>query len=90
MRSGTGDGAGTAGGTELLAVRGRGARRPDLDRPFKVPLYPVTPLVFCASSAYMVYRASTYAQELILLGAIPLAIGIPFFFFQKNTGDAAA
>jgi amino acid transporter len=31
------------------------------DRPFKVPLYPVLPLVFCAACAWLTYSSITYA-----------------------------
>jgi APA family basic amino acid/polyamine antiporter len=32
-------------------------------RPFKVPLYPITPLIFCASCAYLAYSSITYAHS---------------------------
>jgi amino acid transporter len=35
----------------------------DTVRPFKVPLYPITPLVFCASCAYLAYSSITYAHS---------------------------
>ena len=35
----------------------------DAVRPFKVPLYPITPLVFCASCAYLAYSSITYAHS---------------------------
>jgi amino acid transporter len=31
------------------------------DRPFKVPLYPLLPLVFCAACAWLTYSSITYA-----------------------------
>ena len=56
----------------------------DLERPFRVPLYPVLPLVFVFSCAFMLYKSGEYALEqqpaealvvagLMLLG-IPLGI----------------
>ncbi len=47
-------------GVSLIALR---VRRPHQPRPFRVPGYPVLPLVFCASSAYMLYSSLTYAAE---------------------------
>jgi amino acid transporter len=35
----------------------------DAVRPFKVPLYPITPLVFCSSCAYLAYSSITYAHS---------------------------
>ena len=32
-------------------------------RPFRVPLYPITPLIFCASCAYLAYSSITYAHS---------------------------
>jgi amino acid transporter len=32
-------------------------------RPFKVPLYPITPLIFCASCGYLVYSSIMYAHS---------------------------
>ena len=52
-------------------------RRKDrtISRPFSVPLYPLPPLVFCATCAYMLYASVAYAKWLVLIGAIPLALG---------------
>jgi basic amino acid/polyamine antiporter, APA family len=38
-------------------------REPDVPRPFRVPLYPLTPLVFCATCAYLLWSSVTYAQS---------------------------
>lgn len=35
----------------------------DTVRPFKVPLYPITPLVFCASCGYLAYSSIMYAHS---------------------------
>jgi amino acid transporter len=32
-------------------------------RPFKVPLYPITPLIFCASCGYLAYSSIMYAHS---------------------------
>ncbi len=38
-------------------------REPDSHRPYRVPLYPLVPILFCASSLYMLYASMTYAYE---------------------------
>src|SRR5262249_9987700 len=43
-----------------------------MERPFSVPLYPIVPIVFCNTCAYMLYSATTYAGKLTLLGVVPL------------------
>ena len=42
-------------------------------RPFKVPLYPVLPLIFCAACAWLTYASVTYA---ISQNAIHVSMGI--------------
>jgi amino acid transporter len=34
---------------------------PHTTRPFKVPLYPVLPLIFCSACAWLTYSSVTYA-----------------------------
>lgn len=50
-------------------------RRPEVVRPFKVPLYPVPPLLFAAATSYMlVYLVQRRPQEL-MWGAVTLLVG---------------
>jgi APA family basic amino acid/polyamine antiporter len=45
-------------GVSLFVMR---VKDPSADRPFKVPLYPFTPIVFCLTCAYLTYSSITYA-----------------------------
>jgi amino acid transporter len=45
-------------GLSLFVLRWR---EPHTVRPFKVPLYPVTPILFCATCGYLAYSSVTYA-----------------------------
>jgi APA family basic amino acid/polyamine antiporter len=45
------------------------------ERPFSVPLFPVTPIIFCATCAYMLYSSLAYARALALLGVAPVMLG---------------
>jgi basic amino acid/polyamine antiporter, APA family len=38
-------------------------KNPTISRPFKVPLYPVLPLIFVATCAYLFYSSIVYAQS---------------------------
>lgn len=56
-------------------------KEPDADRPFRVPLYPVTPIVFCATCAWLLYASLAYTRlgaavgiGVLLLGFVPLWI----------------
>lgn len=59
-------------GISLFVLR---ARERDAVRPFRVPLYPLTPLVFCATSAYLLYASLVYTGSGALLGVGVLALG---------------
>ncbi len=50
-------------------------RRPDLPRPYKVPLYPWLPLVFCASCAFVLWSSLVYVKLGALAGVAVLALG---------------
>jgi amino acid transporter len=38
-------------------------RRPHVARPFKVPAYPVLPIIFVATCAFLLYRSLLYTME---------------------------
>ncbi len=59
-------------------------RDPQIQRPFKTPLYPATPLLFCATSGYMFYASVAYAGYLSLLGLLPVALGLPLYFVGRR------
>lgn len=59
-------------------------KEPKVDRPFKTPLYPWTPLGFCAASAWCLYSSITYAGKLLVLGAIPVLIGIVMYLCSNR------
>ncbi len=56
----------------------------DVDRPFEVPLYPLTPLVFCLASAYMLWSSLAYTGIGALLGAGVLLAGVPLLWFRRR------
>jgi amino acid transporter len=68
-------------GVSLFILR---AKDPDQARPFKVPGYPVVPLVFCLSCAYMVYGSIAYARWGSLVGLGILMLGVIFYFLPKK------
>ncbi|HVR52120.1 MAG TPA: amino acid permease [Pseudorhodoferax sp.] len=51
---------------------------PGRERPFRVPLYPVLPLLFCASSAYMLWSSLgyVYSQQLGGFNAAWVGVGV--------------
>jgi amino acid transporter len=59
-------------GIALFVLR---RKEPDVERPFRVPLYPLTPLVFCLTSAYLLYSSLAYTGLGALIGIAVLAVG---------------
>jgi amino acid transporter len=48
---------------------------PDIERPFRVPLYPVLPALFVLTNAYLLYSSLAYTGRGALLGLAILAVG---------------
>ncbi len=53
-------------------------KKQDVPRPFKVPLYPLTPILFTGSSLYMLYASLTVTGNGALLGVALLLAGWVF------------
>ncbi|MFT3718941.1 APC family permease [Pseudorhodoferax sp.] len=62
-------------GIALLRLRATDAAR---ERPFRVPLYPLVPLLFCASSAWMLWSSLgyVYSQRLGGFNAAWIGVGV--------------
>ncbi|QDT80731.1 Serine/threonine exchanger SteT [Gimesia maris] len=68
-------------GLSLIILR---YKAPQMERPFRVPLYPVTPILFCLTCLYMLYASLDYARGLALLGLIPVLIGVPLYWMSHR------
>jgi len=67
-------------GISLFVLR---RKAPEVHRPFKVPLYPVLPAIFCLSSAYLLYSSLMYTGVGALVGIGVLILGFLLqMFFQ--------
>jgi APA family basic amino acid/polyamine antiporter len=60
-------------GISLFVLR---VREPDTPRPFRVPLYPVLPLIFCAACAYMLQSSLGYVGGNTFLGVNAAWVGV--------------
>jgi amino acid transporter len=60
-------------GVSLFVLR---VREPDTPRPFRVPLYPLLPLLFCAVCAYMLWSSLSYVYNQSLGGWNAAWIGV--------------
>jgi len=80
-------------GVSLFVLR---VREPLIERPFRVPAYPVIPALFCLSSLFMLWSSVTWAYDHAswagLWAVAILVIGLPLSFVDRNrvSGRAAA
>lgn len=79
-------------GISLFVLR---RQQPLSAQPFRVPFYPVTPLLFCLMCAYMLYSSANYALSKdpgsigAQLGIGVLLLGLPLLWFARRSGVAA-
>jgi amino acid transporter len=66
-------------GISLFVLR---RKDPHTPRPFRVPLYPLTPILFCLASAYMLWSSVAYTGlgglagiGVLLVGVVVLLVG---------------
>lgn len=59
-------------------------REPDLERPYKVPLYPIIPIISIIGGSFIVIN-TLFTQTLLALCGIGLtALGLPIYFAMRN------
>jgi basic amino acid/polyamine antiporter, APA family len=68
-------------GVALFILR---RRSPESPQPFRVPLYPLTPLLFCVTCAYMLYSSLTFTGPGAAIGVAIVAAGIPVLIFASR------
>jgi amino acid transporter len=74
-------------GIGLFVLR---VRDPGTPRPFKVPLYPLTPVIFVVTCAYLLYSSLAYVKGGAWAGVAVLAIGIVLLLAGGGRRAAAA
>lgn len=68
-------------GISVIVLR---IREPSVPRPFSVPLYPATPVLFCAVCLYMLQSSLAYTGKGALVGIGVLAAGVPLLFIRNG------
>ena len=64
-------------------------REPGRERAYRVPLYPITPLIFVATCLYMLYSSLVYAGNGALIGAGVLLAGTPLLLLNRTASKAS-
>ena len=72
-------------GIALMVLR---RKEPNIPRPFPVPFYPVIPLLFCATCAYLLYSSLVYTGIGGTLGVVVLLTGIPLLLLSRQTRES--
>lgn len=62
-------------GVSLFVLR---VKDPQAERPFKVPLYPLTPILFCLTCAFLTYSSVTYAMSkgAVYISLLVMVVGV--------------
>jgi basic amino acid/polyamine antiporter, APA family len=56
---------------------------PERERPYRVPLYPLSPFIFCGVCLYMLYSSVAYAGLGSWVGVAVMLAGVPFLIAGK-------
>lgn len=68
-------------GLSLFILR---RKEPNRVRPFRVPLYPIVPILFCLVCTYMLYSSLVYTEWHAILGVAVLLAGIPLLWIEQR------
>ena len=74
-------------GASVIVLR---IREPSVSRPFRTPLYPLTPLVFCATCIFMLQASIVYTGIGALIGVAVLLAGLPVLWFAYTSNRASS
>lgn len=69
-------------GVSLFVLR---MREPQVARPFRVPFYPLTPLLFCGICVYMLQSSVAYTGFGSFVGVAVLLVGVPLLVIARRT-----
>jgi amino acid transporter len=59
-------------------------RNHTVDRPFRMPLFPLPAIAFCATCIYLLHASVIYAKWLSLVGVVPTIVGIAAWFALRG------
>jgi amino acid transporter len=68
-------------GVGLMLLR---RKEPGRVLPFRVPLYPLTPILFCVTCVYMLYSSLAYTGVGAFVGLAVVAAGAPLLLFIRD------
>lgn len=60
------------------------AREPELPRPFRTPLFPLTPLLFLAANAWMLYFLGSQNTRALVASALTIVLGFVLYALMRR------
>ncbi|BBK33711.1 amino acid/polyamine/organocation transporter (APC superfamily) [Stella humosa] len=73
-------------GLSLMILR---RREPHRALPFRVPFYPLTPILFCLTCLFMLHASLAYTGVGALIGLAVIAAGVPLLLFRRRDESVA-
>jgi amino acid transporter len=71
-----------------LAVIVLRRKEPGVERPYRVPLYPITPLLFAAVCLFLIQSAVRYKPEVAAVACLLLLAGVPLWWKSRSSNIA--
>lgn len=68
-------------GLSLFVLR---IREPGIDRPFRVPYYPLLPLIFCGVCGYLLYASLAYTGWGAIVAIGVVGLGVPLLLWERD------
>lgn len=62
------------------------AKRPDLPRPFRVPWYPFTPLIYLTLTGLLLIAAFVSRPYVSMISLVSMLAGVPVYYYFAGTG----
>jgi amino acid transporter len=75
-------------GLQQVGVMVLRIRRPEMQRPFRLWLYPLPPLLALLGFGYIVFARANFGRELLLAGVVAVAGTIVFALRAASTSSA--
>jgi APA family basic amino acid/polyamine antiporter len=70
----------------IAAVMVLRRKRPDMPRPYRVPGYPIVPVLFVTTAIALLFSTLVDSPRESLMGLALILIGVPFYFHWKRRG----
>lgn len=61
-------------------------KNPNMEKPYKTPFYPITPIVAIAGGMYIIIATVITQPANAGIGVLLTVIGLPVFYYRKNKG----